>query len=226
MRLNKFLSQTGIASRRKADELIRDGRVKVNGVVADIGTTVNPDTDTVSVDGKIVRKQDYVYIAFYKPKGCTTTLSDPHAKLTIKDFLPKKLNVFPVGRLDKDAEGLLLLTNDGDFAFNITHPKFGVEKEYEVLLTRPLEREEVKRMIKGIESDGDILKAISVSMVDKMARVVMAEGKKREVKRLFKAFEIGVLSLKRIRIGNLRLGNLKPGEFVYIKPEDVELSGH
>ncbi len=144
----------------------------------------------------------------------------------MKDFLPKDLTVFPVGRLDKDAEGLLLLTNNGDFAFNITHPKFGVEKEYEVLLTRPLEREEVTRMTEGIESEGDILKAVSVSMDDKKARVVMAEGKKREVKRLFKAFGIRVLSLKRIRIGNLRLGNLKPDEFVYIKPEDVEPSGH
>ena len=222
MRLNKFLSEAGVASRRKADEIISEKRVKVNGVVADIGTTINPDTDVVGVDGKIVKRQDYVYIAFYKPKGCTTTLSDPHAKLTIKDFFPKKLNVFPVGRLDKDAEGLLLLTNDGDFAFNITHPKFAVEKEYEVLLTRPLKKEEADKMTEGIESDGDILKTVSVSINGKIARVIMTEGKKREIKRLFRALGIRVLSLKRVRIGNLRLGNLKPGEFVYIKPEDVE----
>jgi 16S rRNA U516 pseudouridylate synthase RsuA-like enzyme len=176
MRLNKFLSQTGIASRRKADKLISERRVEVNGVVAEIGTTVNPDTDTVRVDGKIVRRQDYVYIAFYKPRGCTTTLSDPHAEITLKNFLPKELNVFPVGRLDKDAEGLLLLTNDGDFAFNITHPKFGVEKEYEVALTRSLKREEAKKIIKGIESDGDILRVVSVSINDRMAKVVMAEA--------------------------------------------------
>lgn len=226
MRLNKFLSEAGIASRRKADEIISEKRVKVNGIVVDIGTTINPDTDVVSVDGKIVKRQAYVYIAFYKPKGCTTTLSDPHAKLTVKDFLPKKLNVFPVGRLDKDAEGLLLLTNDGDFSFNITHPKFGIKKEYEVLLTRPLKKEEADKMTEGIESDGDILKVVSVSINDRMARVVMTEGKKREVKRLFRALGIRVLSLKRVRIGNLRLGNLKPGEFVYIKPEDVEPSGH
>mgnify|MGYP001086066214 CR=1 FL=1 len=222
MRLNKFLSEAGVASRRKADEIISEKRVKVNGVVADIGTTINPDTDVVGVDGKIVKRQDYVYIAFYKPKGCTTTLSDPHAKLTIKDFFPKKLNVFPVGRLDKDAEGLLLLTNDGDFAFNITHPKFAVEKEYEVLLSRSLKKEEADKMTEGIESDGDILKTVSVSINGKIARVIMTEGKKREIKRLFRALGIRVLSLKRVRIGNLRLGNLKPGEFVYIKPEDVE----
>jgi len=226
MRLNKFLSEAGIASRRKADEIISEKRVKVNGIVADIGTTINSDTDVVSVDGKIVKRQDYVYIAFYKPKSCTTTLYDPHAKLTIKDFLPKKLNVFPVGRLDKDAEGLLLLTNDGDFTFNITHPKFGMEKEYEVLLSRPLKKEEADKMTEGIESDGDILRAGSVSVNEKMANVVMAEGKKREVKRLFRAFGIKVLSLKRVRIGNLRLGNLKPGKFVYIKPEDIGSLDH
>lgn len=134
--------------------------------------------------------------------------------------------MFPVGRLDKDAEGLLLLTNDGDFSFNITHPKFGIKKEYEVLLTRPLKKEEADKMTEGIESDGDILKAVSVSMIDKIARVVMAEGKKKEVKRLFKAFGIRVLSLKRVRIGNLRLGNLKPDEFVYIKPEDIGSLSH
>ncbi len=221
MRLNKFLSEAGVASRRKADEIIRDGRVKINGIMAKIGTTLNPELDAVTVDGKIVRRRDYVYMAFYKPRDCTTTLSDPHAEITLKDFLPRELKVFPVGRLDKDAEGLLILTNDGDFAFNIAHPRFSVEKEYDVLLTRSLKAEEKEKMIKGIESDGDILKAVSVSTDGKRARVVMTEGKKREVKRLFRTFGIKVLSLKRVRIGSLRLGGLKPGEFVYIDPKQI-----
>lgn len=221
MRLNKFLSEAGIASRRKADKIIRDGRVKINGIMAKIGTTLNPELDAVTVDGKIVRRRDYVYMAFYKPRDCTTTLSDPHAEITLKDFLPRELKVFPVGRLDKDAEGLLILTNDGDFAFNIAHPRFSVEKEYDVLLTRSLKAEEKEKMIKGIESDGDILKAVSVSTDGKRARVVMTEGKKREVKRLFRTFGIKVLSLKRVRIGSLRLGGLKPGEFVYIDPKQI-----
>ncbi|OYD15225.1 hypothetical protein CH333_06145 [candidate division WOR-3 bacterium JGI_Cruoil_03_44_89] len=221
MRLNKFLSEAGVASRRKADKIIRDGRVKINGIMAKIGTTLNPELDAVTVDGKIVRRRDYVYMAFYKPRDCTTTLSDPHAEITLKDFLPRELKVFPVGRLDKDAEGLLILTNDGDFAFNIAHPRFSVEKEYDVLLTRSLKAEEKEKMIKGIESDGDILKAVSVSTDGKRARVVMTEGKKREVKRLFRTFGIKVLSLKRVRIGSLRLGGLKPGEFVYIDPKQI-----
>lgn len=221
MRLNKFLSEAGVASRRKADEIIKDERVKINGIMAKIGTTVNPELDAVTVDGKIVRRRDYVYIAFYKPGDCTTTLSDPHAEITPKDFLPKELKVFPVGRLDKDAEGLLILTNDGDFAFKVTHPRFSVEKEYDVLLTRSLKAGEAEKMIEGIESDGDILKAVSVSTDGKRARVVMTEGKKREVKRLFRTFGIKVLSLKRVRIGSLRLGGLRPGEFVYIDPEQI-----
>ncbi len=221
MRLNKFLSETGISSRRKADEIIKEKRVRVNGVTAGIGEIVDPQRDVIAVDGRIVKRKSYLYIKFYKPRGCTTTLSDPHAKLTIKDFLPKGSNLFPVGRLDKDAEGLLLLTNDGDFAYKIAHPRFGVEKEYEVLLTRPIEEEEKIKIEKGIESEGELIRARRISSKGKKATVVMVEGKKREVKRLFGVFDIGVLSLKRIRIGNLMLGKLNPGELVYIKPEDV-----
>ncbi len=223
MRINKFLSEAGIASRRKVDNIIGEGRVKINGVVAEVGTVVNPDIDKITVDGKLVKRRKYVYLAFYKPSGCTTTLLDPHANVTLKNFLPEGLDVFPVGRLDKDSEGLLLLTNDGDFAFNITHPKFNIEKEYKVLLSRKPDEKEIGEMIEGVESDNDVLRVVSVSLTGKTARVIMTEGKKREVKRLFKAFGIRVLSLKRIRIGNLLLGNLRPGEIRNIYPENVGL---
>ncbi len=219
MRLNKFLSRVGIASRRKADRLISDGKVRVNGVTADIGTTIDPEEDEISVDGEVVKEKKYLYLAFYKPRGCVTTLSDPHADVTLKDYIPDGL--FPVGRLDKDAEGLLILTNDGDFAYNIAHPKFSVEKEYEVLTSRTPTPREMKMMVEGVESEGEIIRAVSVTRDDEAIKVVMTEGKKREIKRLFKAFEIRVRALKRVRIGKLYLGNLRPGMTEEIQPEIV-----
>lgn len=222
IRLNKYLSEAGVASRRKADRVIREGRVKVNGVVAEIGTTILPKVDKVTVDGRLVKRSGYIYMAFYKPRGCTTTLSDPHADVTLKDYIPD--GIFPVGRLDKDAEGLLILTNDGDFAYNITHPRFCIEKEYEILPSRIPTLIEMGKMVEGVESEGEIIRAVSVSQDGKVLKVVMTEGKKREVKRLFRAFGIRVGALKRIRIGDLRLGDLRPGMIEQIQPEMVGLN--
>lgn len=222
VRLNKFLSQGGVSSRRKADELIKEGKIKVNNILAKLGNTIDPDQDRIEVNGKLIKPKANTYIALYKPKGYTTTLKDKYAEKIVSQLLPEGLNLFPVGRLDKDAEGLLLFTNDGDFAFRVSHPRFGVSKEYEVVLNRTPTKTEIQKMLKGLKSDGEIIKADNILRVNKVIyKVVMKEGKKREVKRLFMESGIKVLGLKRVKIGNLGIGDLGIGKFIYIRAEDV-----
>lgn len=228
IRLNKFLSQAGVSARRKADELIKEGKVKVNNIIAKLGDTIDPDQDRIEVNGKLIKPKANTYIALYKPKGYTTTLKDKHAEKIVSQLLPEGLNLFPVGRLDKDAEGLILFTNDGDFAFRVSHPRFEVSKEYEVVLNRTPTKTKIEEMLKGIKSNKEIIKAENILRVSEVIgfrnptyRVVMKEGKKREVKRLFMELGIRVLELKRVKIGNLELGNLQKGKFRYIKPEQV-----
>ena len=229
MRLNRFLARAGVASRRKVEELVRAGRVKVNGrVVTDLSLRVDPDRDRVEVDGREVRLPEPVYYLFYKPCGYLTALSDPHGRPTIAPFL-KDLppGVFPVGRLDRDSEGLLLLTNDGELAQRLLHPRYEIPRVYRVWLVRPPREDLLERIRReGLEIEGRRVFPEEIRLVKKSRRecvyeVRLHEGRKREVRKIFAAAGSRVKRLLRIRFGPLRLGSLKPGEIRPLSPKEI-----
>jgi 23S rRNA pseudouridine2605 synthase len=234
VRLNKFLAAQGIASRRKADLLIESGEVTVNGKrVFELGVKVDPTKDMIKVNGKLVkaRTEEPLYLMFHKPKGVITTLEDPLGRTTITDFLGKlKTKVFPVGRLDWDSEGLLLLTNDGDFANQVSHPKFNIAKRYLVKISGKITPKMIEKMKRGmsIPESG----RVSAKRVDRIVKkstpqhdwliVEITEGKNRQIRKMFGNFKLDVLKLQRVAIGNLELGTLKRGEFKILQPKDLE----
>lgn len=228
-RLHKIIAMAGIASRRKAERLILEGRVEVNGkVVRDLTIKVNPLTSIIKIDGRPIRLyKEKIYIAFYKPRGVITAMEDPFKRKCISDFvknLPCRL--FHAGRLDKDSEGLIILTNDGNFAERITHPRFGIEKRYIVKVKGCPSRDILERMRKGIRLDDGLARVKEVYVRKKsrawsILEIVMTEGKKREIRRLCCALGHPVKSLKRIAFGPVTLGNLKPGGMRFL--EDWEI---
>jgi len=227
MRLNKYLSMCGVCSRRKADEEIKNGKVIVNGKIIKEPYYNVKEGDEVFYRGKKIEKKEFVYICINKPKGYISTLKDRHAEKKVVDLIPEKYGrVFPVGRLDKDATGLLILTNDGNFANLLTHPRYQIEKEYEVVVEGILERGDIETAKKGIVNEGEKLKIIDGKIVRRTKnttklKIILKEGKKREIKRIFKVLGYKVLKLKRIRIGNIKLGNLKEGNFKIIFPDKL-----
>ena len=228
MRLSLFIAKSGYASRRKADDLIQAGKVEVNGkVVAEPYFRVSEE-DVVIVNGKTLILSGHVYLAFNKPEGVTTTLQDKFAEKKVTDYLPEKYKgVFPVGRLDKNSSGLLILTNDGDTCYRLTHPKFSVEKEYVVRVSGSVREEDCEKAKKGVVDEGEHLKikTMRILKADKQTTtcgVIACEGKKRHIRRLFAGLGFSVLELQRIRIGSLVLGDLKPGEYRVIKKEELE----
>lgn len=217
-RLQKILSARGIASRRKAEEYIVQGLVKVNGVTAKLGDKADTAFDTVEVDGAVLQdRAEMQYYVLNKPVGIETTNlpSAPDAtSKTVRDILPTKLQgkVFPVGRLDKDSSGLLLFTNDGVLAFRLTHPKFDHQKEYEVTVGRALEPIALKKITDGFEMDGSMTKPLTCTKVaPNKARVILTEGKNRQVRRMFQNVGYTVESLVRVRIMTLEDSKLKSG---------------
>jgi len=227
MRLNLFIAKSGYASRRKADCLIKGGKVKVNNQ-----ETLKPflqvsNKDKVEVEGKVLRPKEHIYILFNKPKGVTTTLSDKFALKKVIDFFPRKFKgIYPVGRLDKQSCGLLILTNDGDFCYRLTHPKFSIEKEYLVELKGQISSNDCQRAKKGLNLDGEHLKVKSIRVLSSqenktLAKVIISEGKKRHLRRLFKALGFSVKELKRVRVGRLALGSLRAGEYRLMKQEKI-----
>jgi 23S rRNA pseudouridine2605 synthase len=227
IKLNVFIAKAGVCSRRKADILIKEGRVKINGCI-----TVEPWTDVgskdfVAVDGKPLRAEFQAYIIVNKPRGMTVTLEDRHAKLKISDIIPKRYGrIFPVGRLDKDTTGLIILTNDGELCHALTHPSFEVEQEYVAAVEGAVDQASIGRMKAGVIDDGDLLKVKSVSMLSRnrkktVLKIVISEGKKRHIRRLLKQVGAKVLNLKRVRIGNLELGALKEGKFKVLDKREV-----
>ncbi len=228
IRLNRFLAEAGIASRRKAEELIRQGRVKVNQqVVRELSFRVDPERDQVEVDGRLVKVQPKAYYLFYKPSGYLTALSDPHGRPTIKEFLKDlPVRVFPVGRLDKDTEGLLLLTNDGLLAQRLLHPRYGLRRVYEARVKGHPSPKALRALLThGIEVEGRrvIPKAIKILGKDRHTttfEVVVGEGRKREVRKFFAAIGHPVLRLKRIRFGPLYLSGLRPGQIRPLTPKE------
>jgi len=241
-RLQKFLSRAGVTSRRRAEELISQGQVKVNDkIIKELGVKIDPEKDKVYLNGGlIVLPKRKVYLALNKPVGYLTTCRDTHQRQTVMDLLPQELRLYPVGRLDLNTEGLLLFTNDGDFANRIMHPKFKLEKEYLCLVKGRLEKGDYLKLNKGIRlKDGETLRArvsrLPLKELSKMKgntygswlgahgsymdkestwlRVILREGKKRQIRRMCLSIRHPVLRLIRIRIGNVKLGNLPVGRW-------------
>ena len=213
MRLNRFLASAGIGSRRHCDELIAAGRVTINGkVCADF--SAQPDArDHVKVDGKLVHIAPALTIMLHKPAGFVSTRKDQHARHTVFDLLPKKFSrLFNIGRLDAQTEGLLLLTNDGDLAQRLTHPRYKIEKEYEMTLDRPWDPAFAPKLLRGIFLDGQRAKITRVhSISPTRLRVVLRQGINRQIRRMFEVVGYRVKHLLRVRIGNLRLTDLPCG---------------
>lgn len=227
MRLNVYLSKSGYCSRRHADPLIKERKVSVDGTIVDKPFYEVKDKSRVYVEGKEITLKSYVYIAFNKPKGITTTCRDKFAEKKIIDFFPENLKgIFPVGRLDKDTSGLIILTNDGELCQRVTHPKFQTEKEYRIILDKSLQQKDIQKAITGIKDDGDILKIKAINLFKEEVfqssyGVVISEGKKRHLRRLFNALGYYVIDLKRIRIGNLRLSGIKSGEYKFLDKKEI-----
>lgn len=229
-RLNKYLASTGAASRRSADKLIAQGRVRVNGkTVTELGVSVNEKNDTVMVDDIIVRPvSDYSYLMFYKPKCCITTASDEKGRKTIYDYL-SDLNIphlISVGRLDYDTEGMLLLTNDGELAHKLTHPSFEVPKTYSVKVKGEMPEHKLAQLRKGVLVDGELTKRCKVKLLEykdgeSKLNITITEGKNRQVRKMFEAVEREVIFLKRIAVGELRLGGLSRGGYRYLNEDEI-----
>lgn len=228
MRINKFLADKGIASRRHADEIIAAGRVKINGVTATLGASVE-ETDEVMLDGQPIaqteKKEEY-YI-MNKPKGVVCTVSDDRGRKTVMDLLPEGVGrVFPVGRLDYATEGLLILTNDGDMAFRLTHPKTEIPKTYMAKIEGTLTEKDLNPIRSGIELDGVLTKKCKAHIVETnkaytKVHVTITEGKNRQVRRMFEAIGKNVEFLKRVSIGALKLSGLDRGQIRPLTAEEV-----
>ncbi len=228
MRLNKYLQAAGVASRRGADELIRSGRVRVNGeVVREPWREVDPAVDTVEVDGrKIVLSAERHYFKLYKPRGVVSTLRDPHAKRTLAEFIPEGLRLVPAGRLDKESEGLVILTDDGDLVFRLTHPSFEVAKRYRVVLDRSVEKRDLEELARGIElEDGPFVPDEVKRLGPREVELVIHEGRKREIRRAFRALGYEVVRLIRTAMGPVELGDLRPGELRPLSPGELRALG-
>lgn len=220
MRLNKFLSNSGVASRRKCDELISQGKVFVNGkVVTELGLQINEKKDKVMVEGKQIKlPSSFVYIKLNKPKGYACTAHDEKGRKTIYELIDTDERLFSIGRLDYDTEGLILLTNDGDFANKVAHPKYAIEKEYRVTVEGQIKESELAVLRKGVVVDGERMPSAKVEFLsedDKFTKlsVVIDEGQNRQIRRMFEAIGKSIRLLKRVRIGQVRLGGLKRGDY-------------
>ncbi len=228
-RLSKFVARAGVASRRKADEIIQSGRVKVNGsTVIDPAQSVDATVDHITLDNVPIKLPTKAYyVALYKPVGYLSDLSDPRRRKIARDLIRIQAPLFPVGRLDYNSEGLMLFTNDGDFANRITHPRNEVEKEYLVKLTGMLTEADLTLVTRGLKIDGQIFKVRSIRFIKGTAKnawydIVVTEGKNRMIRRIAQAISHPVLKLKRIRIGTVTLGELKPGEYRVLDRNSVK----
>lgn len=230
IRLQKYLSMSGIASRRKAEELIQQGSVTVNGeTVSMLGLKVDPEKDEICVNGEVASLPERkVYYAYYKPRGIVVSREDDLHRKTIFDVLPDvPYALMPVGRLDKDSEGLIFLTNDGVWVNRIAHPSSRVEKEYEVVVSGSVPEEVLKRMVRGVrDRRGEFIYVAGagrLSAVNKqtLLSIVLQEGRNRHIRRILEALDYKILQLKRVRIGRVGLGHLKPGKMRVLSPTEV-----
>lgn len=223
MRLARFLAIAGIASRRHAEELIRQGSVSVNGaVVTTVGTVVDETKDTVMYDGTQVSAEEYVYYLLNKPAGYTCSVSDVHAKKLVTALVPKSPRVYPVGRLDRETEGLLLLTNDGDLTQKLTHPKHAVKKVYEVTTERAIENEDFKALRNGVRLTEGLAKIDALQRIaSNRLRITIHQGWNRQIRRMLGTRGHKVEHLIRVQEGNLRLADTATGSFRKLNKEDI-----
>ncbi len=229
MRLNKFLASCGISSRRKCDELIFSGKVKVNGeIIKTPAFKIDPDKDEVSVNENFVKLPKKIYIALNKPEGVLCSLKDDFGRTLIIDLLPEiKERIFPVGRLDFNSEGLILLTNDGELSNRLIHPKYKVEKTYHVLIKGNIDEDSLEKLSKGIELDGKKTQPSKIKILDMgkkttFIEIKIKEGKKRQIRRMLKEVGYEVKKLRRVKFGPIKLGRLKKGEWRYLTKKEVE----
>jgi pseudouridine synthase len=231
IRLNKFLSQAGLASRREADRMIEQGRIRVNGkVVSQLGCKIDDEKDRVEVDGRQLKKEEgFVYLMLNKPRGYLVTLEDPFQRPTIIKLLPRlKKRIFPVGRLDYDSEGLLLLTNDGKLASRLTHPRYEVKKIYLIKVKGDPELAKLGRLERGIFLEGRKTAPARIERLGRSSKstllsVEIHEGRKRELRFMFRSIGHEVVRLKRIGFAGLKLGKLKRGEWRFLTPKETEM---
>jgi pseudouridine synthase len=230
-RLQKVIAKAGIASRRHAEEMILDGRVQVNGkIVTELGTKVDPEKDHVKVNGKRIQIEPYkIYLLLNKPRGYITSVHDPEGRPTVMDLIPEiKERVYPVGRLDYDSEGLLLLTNDGDSAGALMHPSSGIEKRYWVKVKGHLTEEKIKKVaqggisLPGGKSAPARVRALRKTSEHDWIEIIMHEGKRRQIRMMIEKIGHDVLKLKRVAYGFLELGDLAPGEYRRLTPAEVK----
>mgnify|MGYP002732525110 CR=1 FL=1 len=229
MRLQKLMAEAGIASRRKCEELIAQGKVFVNGNAAGVGCVVDPERDVVEYNGERVRPaQRRVVLAFYKPRGVMCTVSDPEGRETVMDYFRQyPLRLYPVGRLDYDSEGLLLMTNDGELAYRLTHPKFIVEKTYHAVCAGCLAAEEAAQLERGVALEDGPTAPARVEHIRRLQNgntvleLTIHEGKNRQVRRMLSAVGHETLLLRRIREGAVSLGALRPGQWREIAGEEL-----
>ena len=224
IRLQKVLADSGVASRRACEKLILDGKVKVDGkVIRVLGSKIDPEISKVSVEGKSIDlKKTNLYIAFNKPRGVLSTMSDPSSRPSLGDYFPADDHrLFHVGRLDKESEGLIILTNDGDWAQRLLHPSFEIKKRYFVVTDRKIRREEVERLLNGVRIEGGIAKAISARSIGDGIEIEIHEGRNQVIRKMIAALGLEVLMLRRTRVGKIELGELPSGKWRHLS--SVEL---
>ncbi|MEL7646787.1 MAG: pseudouridine synthase [Sedimentibacter sp.] len=227
-RLQKYMARCGVASRRKAEELIAGGSVKVNGiVVTELGTKIHPSIDVVTVDNKrITEENNFIYIKLYKPEGCVTTVKDQFGRKTVLDFIDINERIYPIGRLDYNTSGLLLLTNDGETANKLLHPKFHIFKTYLAEVEGQISDEAIIRLKNGVEIEDYKTAPAKVKIIRRTSyvstvQISIYEGKNRQVRKMLDAVGHKVKSLKRISFGKIGLDGLKPGTWAYLKDEEI-----
>ena len=229
MRINKFLAECGVGSRRACDKFIEEGRVKVNGRVCGLGDNIDELHDNVTFDGKKLGKvKKYDYYVMNKPKGCVCTVKDDKDRKTVMDYLPPlNVRIYPVGRLDYDSEGMLIFTNDGDLANRLTHPSNEIPKTYLVRIEGQIEENMLAKLRAGVIIDGQKTKKSNIKVIEEhkeytKMHVTITEGRNREIRKMFETVGKNVVFLKRIKIGDLALHGLDRGECRKLTPEEVE----
>jgi 23S rRNA pseudouridine2605 synthase len=229
VRLQKFLAEAGVASRRASEDLILAGRVQVNGrVVRELGARVEAGRDQVTVDGKAARPRRKLYVALNKPRSCVCSRKDERGRATVYDLLPREWSsLFTVGRLDYDSEGLIFLTNDGEFSLHLTHPRYGVRKTYLVTVEGRVSADAARQVCRGVVDDGERLRAQAVRVhhsgaSGSLIEVELTEGRNREVRRMFGALGLPVKRLKRTQIGKIKLGELGTGRWRTLTDSEIK----
>lgn len=228
-RLQKYMASCGVDSRRHCEEIIKEGRVKVNGdVISELGAKVDSLLDEVTLDGKVIKKEEEkVFYALYKPCGYVCTVNDEKGRATVLDLMPKDFRIFPIGRLDYDSSGLLLLTNDGDTYNKVIHPRESIDKVYEVLLDGQITLDEINKLQEGVDIGDYVTKKAYVSIVKEwpnktLISVTIHEGKNRQIRRMLEAISHEVLALNRVKVGAIELGDLKEGEYRELTEREIQ----